>query len=700
MSRSLDALFRPRSVAVIGASRRRGSIAGEVFHNLVSHGFPGAVDPINPAARSVQSVRAYPSIHDVPGDIDLAVIVVPQPAVLETVDACIERGVRGLVVITAGFAEIGPSGRALQDELVRRVRARGVRMLGPNCLGLLNTDPAIQLDATFAPTWPPGGTVAIASQSGAVGLALLDYARELGIGISQFASTGNKADVSGNDMLEYWEDDPATRIILLYLESLGNPVRFMQIARRVSRTKPIVVVKSGRTAAGARAAASHTGALAGMDVAVDALLGQAGVIRTDTMEELFDLTVLLANQPVPAGERIAIVTNAGGPAIMASDACESRGLVLPALSPRTVDALRAFLPEAASVGNPVDMLASASASDYERALRIILADEGVDAVLVLFVPPIVTEAIDVSTAIKAATRDASKPVSVCLVGTHGVPAALAALREAKLPTYSFPEGAALALARAVRYGRWLRRPPGVTPEIAVDRERARAVLDRSKDGWLAPDDVRELLAAYGLRVPRSHVARDAADAVRAAEAIGFPVALKLVSRQIVHKTDVGGVHLDLGSPEDVTRSFEAIRRSLAERDLLDQMDGVLVQEMLYGIETYVGMTRASDFGALVGFGIGGINIELWRDIAFRVHPLTDVDADEMLAQIRGAPLLEGFRGAPPADKQALSDAILRVDRMIGDHPAIQELDINPLCALPPGSGAVAIDARIRIERRK
>jgi acetate---CoA ligase (ADP-forming) len=700
VSVSLDALFRPRSVVVIGASRRRGSIAGEVFHNLVTRGFPGPIFPVNPAAHAVQSVRAYPSIDEVPDDIDLAVIAVPQRAVLDAVTACARRGVRGVVVITAGFAEVGAEGKALQDELVRVVRSHGMRMLGPNCLGLLNTDPAVQLNATFAPTWPPPGSVAIASQSGAVGLALLDYARDLGIGISMFASTGNKAELSGNDLLEYWEDDPSTRVILLYLESFGNPVRFMRIARRVSREKPIVVVKSGRTAAGARAATSHTGVLAGMDVAVDALLGQAGVIRTDTMEELFDLTVLLANQPAPVGERVAILTNAGGPAIMASDACESRGLALPDLTPGTIAALRAFLPKAASIGNPVDMLASASAEDYEKALQLLLRDEHVDSVLVLFVPPIVTEATQVAEAIRRATRAATKPVLACLVGTHGVQTALQALREARVPAYAFPEGAVLALARAVRYGRWLGRPEGTVPELAnVSKERARAILGRPDAGWLSPAEVREVLSAYGLRVPRSQVVHSADEAVRAADAIGYPVVVKLVSREIIHKTEVGGVHLGLTAANAVKGAFEAIRHNLSARGLDEKMEGAVVQEMVTeGVETYLGMTQAPGFGALIGFGIGGVNVEMWRDVVFRVHPLTDVDAREMLEQIRGRPLLEGFRGTPLADKDALVDAILRIDRMVGDNPELQELDINPLAALPHGQGVVAIDARMRVAR--
>jgi acetyl coenzyme A synthetase (ADP forming)-like protein len=697
----LDALFRPRSVAVVGASRKRGSISGEIFHNLLASGFPGPIYPVNPAARSVQSVRAYPSVLDIPDEVDLAVIVVPQRIALSAVQECAQKGIRGIVMITAGFAEVGDEGKAAQEEIVRVIRRHGIRMLGPNCLGLLNTDPAVQLNSTFAPTWPPTGHVAIASQSGALGISLLDYARNLGIGISMFASTGNKADLSGNDLLEYWEQDDATRLILLYLESFGNPVRFMEIARRVSEKKPILVVKSGRTAAGARAASSHTGALAGMDVAVDALLGQAGVIRTDTMAELFLLAGLLTNQPVPQGDRVAILTNAGGLGIMASDACESRGLQLPELSSNTLDSLRSFLPRAASIANPLDMLASASAEDYERSLQLLLRDEQIDSVIVLFVPALVTEAAEMAKAVVRASRERPKPVLVCPVGTHGVPAALRILREAKIPTYAFPEEAALALAHAVRYGQWLRKPKGVIPDLPdVSPARARSVLEGREAGWLTADEVRILLSAYGIRVPHSQVVQSVAEAEEAARSIGGTVAVKLVSREIQHKTEVGGVHLGLSTPQEAGEAFEAIRASLAAQGLAEKMDGALVQEMIQGgVETYVGSTEAPGFGMLLGFGIGGINVELWKDVVFRVHPLTDADAREMIDQIRGRALLEGFRGMPPADKEAIASSILRVDRMVGDNPEIRELDLNPLIALPPGQGVVAIDARVRVEPR-
>ncbi|MBI4508896.1 MAG: acetate--CoA ligase family protein [Deltaproteobacteria bacterium] len=700
---SLDPLFFPRSVAVVGASRSRGTIGGEIFHNLISDGFPGPVYPVNPTAIAVQSVRASASVREIPGPVDLAIIVVPRDKVLDAVDDCHEKGVKGLVVISAGFKETGPSGKKVEDQLVERVRRYGMRMVGPNCMGLLNTDPRVKLNATFAPTWPPSGNVAFSSQSGALGLAILDYARELGIGISTFVSMGNKADVSGNDLLEYWEADPATRVILLYLESLGNPVRFMQIARRVGRTKPIVVVKSGRTEAGARAASSHTGAMAGTDVAVEALLHQAGVIRTDTIEELFDTALILANQPAPKGNRVAILTNAGGPGIMASDACESRGLKLPSLSASTDQSLRSFLPPEASTRNPVDMIASASATSYEKALRLLLEDEAVDSVIVLFVPPIVTEAADVAFAIRRAASGASKPVITCFMGTHGIPEALSSLREGKFPSYSFPEAAAIALSHAVRYGRWRGRPEeGQVSVSGAAPGRARAtLLARGAGGregrWLNTDEVRQILGAFGISMPVAVFAQGVEEAASASEAIGFPVAVKLASRTIVHKTDVGGVILGIAEADGVRNAVRSIEERLEHLGKRADMDGVIVQQMVpRGVETFVGVTQVPHFGKLIGFGIGGVNVEIWNDVVFRVHPLTRSDAEEMVEKIRGAKLLRGFRGAPSADREALVDTILRISALVEALPELQELDINPLVARPPGEGVIAVDARIRV----
>jgi acetyl coenzyme A synthetase (ADP forming)-like protein len=702
---TLDALFRPRSVAVIGASRRRESLSGQVFHNLISRRFPGAVYPVNPGSDVVQSVPAYPSIADVPVAVDLAVIVVPRDHVLPALEACGERGVRAAIVITAGFKETGKHGRALEDELLACARRHGMRLVGPNCLGVINTEPELDLNATFSAAWPPTGNVAFSSQSGALGVAILGHARSLGIGIRHFISVGNKADVSGNDLLEYWEKEPGVELILLYLESLGNPQRFMQIARRVARRKPIIVVKSGRTEAGAQAASSHTGSLAGLDVAVDALFEQAGVLRTDTLEELFDLTLLLANQPIPGGQRVGILTNAGGPGIMATDACVSRGLVLPELAADTVSALAAFLPPEASLRNPVDMIASAGPADFGEATRLLLADDAIDTVLVLYVPPVATDAPAVAEAIRDAAAGAQKPLLTCFMGLHGLSDALEPLRQGRIPSYAFPEAAALALSRAARYGRWLECPSGTVPELPdVQLARARNVVDsaRSETGrpyWLDATEASELLSAYGIATPGQVLATNAEEAVRAATSLGYPVAIKLASATIIHKSDVGGVVLGVSNERGVREAFSQIRDRLEGLGRGAEMSGVNVQQMApTGVETFIGVTQDPAYGALIGFGIGGVAVEIWRDVVFRVHPLTDVDAAAMLAQIRGAKLLDGYRGAAPADRLALAEALLRVSRLVGDCPEITELDLNPLVAQPPGQGVLAVDARILISR--
>jgi len=711
----LDALFRPRSIAVIGASRERGTIGAEIFHNLVHHGFNGAVYPVNPNAQVVQSVHAYPDLERVPGPVDLAVVVVPAALVVEAVRACGEKGVRAVVVISAGFKEVGDEGRARERELVEVVRTYGMRLVGPNCLDVINTEPAVCLDGTFAPVYPPGGRVAFSSQSGALGLAILETATALNLGISHFVSVGNKADVSGNDLIEYWEQDPGTAVILLYLESFGNPRRFTQIARRVARRKPIIVVKSGRTTAGMRAAMSHTGALAGTDRAVDALCAQSGVIRTDTIEELFDVAMLVANQPIPRGSRVGIVTNAGGPGIMASDACESHGLEVPELGTATVEALRAFLPREAGIRNPVDMIASATPESFERAVRLVADDPGVDAVLVIYVPPIVTTPEEVAQAIvrgsEAANRAASgrgvppKPVLTCFMGSHGVPEGLRSLHEGNVPSYTFPEAAAIALARAVRYGIWLAEPEGslvsfddLDPAAATDA--IAPALRRALPGasaWLRPGEVRELLAAYGIAMPDQAVAASAAAAAEAARRIGFPVAVKLASDAVSHKSEIGGVVLGLEDEAGVLDAWAGIESRLRAAGQAGDMQGVMVQSMVPGgVEAIVGVTHDPSFGPLLMFGLGGIYVELLKDVVFRLHPITDRDARAMVRAPRSFPLLEGYRGAPPADIAALEQLLLRISQLVGDHPEIIEMDLNPIKALPPGHGCRVVDARIAV----
>ena len=711
----LDAVLRPRSVAVIGASRERGTIGAELFHNLIAHGFAGVVYPVNPRAPVVQSVRAYPDLAHLPGPVDLALIAVPAAQVLEAVRACAAHGVQGVVVISAGFKEVGDEGAARERELVEVVRAHGMRLVGPNCLGVVNTEPAVRLDATFAPVFPPPGMVAFSSQSGALGLAILETATQLNLGISHFVSIGNKADVSSNDLIEYWERDPGTAVILLYLESFGNPRRFTRIARRVARRKPIAIVKSGRTRAGMRAAMSHTGSLAGTDKAVDALCVQSGVIRTDTLEELFDVAMLVAHQPIPRGRRVGIVTNAGGPGIMASDACESHRLEVPELGEATLEGLRAFLPREAGIRNPVDMIASARPESFERAVHLVADDPGIDAVLVIYVPPIVTQPEEVAQAIvrgaeaaghAAAARGVpAKPVLACFMGSHGVPDALRSLSESNVPSYTFPESAAIALARAADYGVWLAKPEGRIPALGeIDGSRAddaiAGALGRAAAGapaWLRPAEVRALLGAYGIASPEQAVATDADAAVAAARRIGFPVAVKLVSDAVTHKSEVGGVVLDVADESGVRAAFTGIAARLRTAGQARDMQGVAVQAMVRdGIEAIVGVTHDPSFGPMLMFGLGGTQVELLKDVVFRLPPITDLDAAEMVRAPRGFPLLEGYRGGPAADIAALETLLLRVSQLVGDHPEIVEMDLNPIKALAPGRGCRVVDARVAV----
>jgi acetyl coenzyme A synthetase (ADP forming)-like protein len=703
-SASIRAFFHPRRVAVIGASRQRGTIGAEIFHNILRHGFTGVVYPVNPRADVVGAVRAYPSILDVPDDVDLAIVAVPAQHVLEVAEECARKGVRGLVVISAGFKETGEEGMERERELLAKARSYGMRVIGPNCMGLLNTDPAVSLNATFSPVFPPAGNVGFLSQSGALGLAILDYARKLNIGLSTFVSVGNRADVSANDLIQYWEEDPSTTVILLYLESFGNPRKFARLARRASATKPIVAVKSGRTAAGSRAASSHTGALASLDVASDALFRQAGVTRTDTLDQLFDVANLLAHQPLPKGRRVVILANGGGPAILAADACESYGLDVPALSEGTLAALHEFLPPEAGLQNPVDMVAAATAEDYARALRILLQDDGVDSMIVIFTPPLVTLPEAVAKAIREAAAEAQgqKPILACFLSARGAPPELGSGEAGLVPSFGFPEAAALALARACEYAEWLQRPKGNVPKLdGVDSELGRAVVEKAlakgagEPAWLDAESSSRLLQAYGIRVARSKLVKSTAAAAQAAREIGLPVALKLASSTITHKSDVAGVWLQLTSELDVRGAFDFIRERMRQLKRLREMEGAIVQEMIHGgIEAIVGVTQDPSFGPLIMFGLGGVYVELLKDVVFRIHPLTDVDAEEMVRSVQSYPLLEGWRGSAPGDIPALQDLLLRISAMVEDLPEIAEMDLNPVKVLPPGRGCVVVDTRV------
>ncbi|MBI5586059.1 MAG: GNAT family N-acetyltransferase [Deltaproteobacteria bacterium] len=704
---SLLPFFRPNAVAVIGASRKESSLGFLVVKSLMTNRFQGPVYPVNPKAEVIYSIRASHSVRELPEQVDLAIVIVPKEAVPQVVDDCAALGVRALIVISAGYAEEGVAGLRLQEALVEKVRGYGMRLVGPNCLGLMNTDPEFRLNASFSPVFPPAGRIALSSQSGALGLAILGFTQQLELGLSKFISIGNKADVTGNDLLQYWEGDPHTDVILLYLESFGNPRRFARIARRVSRAKPIVAVKSGRTTAGKRAAGSHTAALAASDVAVDALFHQTGVIRAETLEEMFDLAAVLSSQPLPPGRRVAIVTNAGGPGILCADTCEAEGLTVPELSGKIQADLRAVIPRAASLGNPVDMIASATPEEYRQAIEILLSSEEIDALIVIYIPviaetEIVSQAIHQGVLAARAAGAASKPVLACMMVGEGLTGSLKFAEEI-IPTFAFPESVARVLSRVAEYAEWRRLPPGMYPdfedlEIEPVREICHRVLRERGAGWLTAEEVQKILKAVGLPQAAGGLARTVEEAVELAVKIGFPVAAKVSSPQIVHKTEVGGVRLNLADEAAVREAFSVLQSALKNAENLQDPGGIWIQPMISGgVEIMVGVTEDPVFGPLVAFGLGGIHVEVMGDVRFRVTPLTDRDARELVREIRGFRLLTGFRGNPPADIEALEEVLLRVSRLVEEVPEITDLDLNPIMTRPPGQGYVIVDARIRVD---
>ncbi len=702
---SLRPLLRPRSIAVIGASNRENSLGAAILRNLFELGFHGPIYPVHPKASFVHSTKAYPSLEAIPDEIDLAVIVVPRQFVEGVMQECASKKVKGVVVITAGYKETGTEGAKAEQRILEIARGAGIRLIGPNCMGIISTDPETRMDATFSPTPPPEGTVAIGTQSGALGVVMLEYARELNLGVSDFVSMGNKADVSSNDLLQWWENDPRTNVILLYLESFGNPRKFAALARRINHKKPIIAVKSGRSRKGLQAASSHTGSLAGADKAVEALLVQTGVIRVDTVDELFDTAAFLAHQPVPKGRRVGIVTNAGGPAILATDACEAWGLQMPDLDDSLKARLAEFLPKEASFKNPVDMIASAGAEEFEKATRVMLESDQIDALLVLVVRPIIMNASEIGRAVVRGAAGSNKPVLSCFMGRQGIPEALSSLKEAQIPSYAFPESAIRVLSRVARYGEWKERPHGSIPELPdFDRDKISAVLEHARarlgteGGWLSPGEVDELLTHCGIATPVSRFARDGVAAREIARTIGFPVVMKVIAEGVEHKTDVGGVHVDIRNEDEVEQAFKTIRQSLIEHDIPpDVMSGVMIQPLIKnGTEAIVGASCDPSYGHLIMFGLGGVHVELLRDVAFRLAPMTDMDAKELVRGIRGYPLLDGFRGADLADVPKLEEIILRVSTLVSTFPEIQEMDLNPVKVLARGKGCVTVDARVRV----
>jgi acetyl coenzyme A synthetase (ADP forming)-like protein len=695
---AVSRFLEPRSVAVVGASRRRGTVSGEIFHNILEGGYGGVVYPVNPSADVVQSVRAYPDVPSIPGDLDLAVIAVPAKFVADAARQCAEKGVPAIVVISAGFGEVGEEGLALQHELVEICREAGIRLIGPNCLGVLNTQDGVSLNATFAPGMPPPGGVGFVTQSGALGLTLIDLAGSRGLGVSSFASIGNRADITANDMLEYWEEDERTRVAMLYIESFSNPRRFSTVARRIGRSKPVVVVKSGRSAAGARATESHTGALiSASDVTVDALFDQVGVIRTDSLAELLDVASLLANQPLPAGRRVGIITNAGGPAIMCADTCEAAGLEVPPMPEEVRHALSEILAPEASLNNPVDMIATASADQYRRTIAAMADWDGIDALIVIFIRPLLTRAEDVAEAVQAACAELPRelPVQAVFMSAEDHAAIDTA---AGVPVHLYPEDAARALGRVMRHVEWRARPHEDPPVFAdADAELGAVTIARALErggGWLDLAEITELLGHHGISMPEWRSVDDPVAAGHAAEEMGGRVALKAAGPAIVHKTDFGAVRVGLQGAAEVSWAAVEMDEELGEAGV-DRQNFIVQSMVEEGTELLVGVVSDPVFGPVLACGAGGTQAELLKDVAVRICPLNRQEAGEMVRSLAVYPLLTGYRGAPAADLDALEELLLRISSMVEAHHEIVELDLNPVMAGP--DGALAVDARIRVK---
>jgi len=704
---SLRAFLNPRSVAVIGASRTLHTIGNFVFRNLIQQDFNGVVYPVNPNAEAIAAIRAYPSINEIPGDVDLAIIIVPAEKVQQVVEECAHKGVKGVVVLSSGFADIGKDGVERQQRLVKTIRNYGMRMLGPNCMGMINTNPGVNLNATFSPVFPPHGNIAFVTQSGVLGSAILMFATSLNTGLSTFVSIGNRADISSNELLQYWEDDPDTDVVLLYLESFGNPRKFARIARSITAKKPVVAVTSNWTHRLPRAITSQTAAMATEQAATEALFKQAGILRVDTLEDLFNTGSLLANQPLPAGNRVAIISNAGGPAMLTAEACKARGMQVPCFTQHTAMMLKAVSAPRAILSNPIDLSSEYSMDHYKETLKLVLNDDNIDIAVVIFIPAIPQLSEEFASIIREMAplyRQKGKPLVTSFLGLSGARVELGSREKGFVPSFAFPESTASALTRALEFSQRLRKPVGKMPEFTdINKERADSIIDSAlkksgtKQLWLDAEAILGLLDCYGIKFVTLKLAKTPVEAATAAMEIGCPVAVKVLSTSILQKTDVEGVILDCRTQQDVENAFTRISENMKTIGKSKEMDGAIIQKMVQGgIEVMVGVTQHPSFGPLIMFGLGGVYVELFKDVIFNLHPLTDIDASEMIRSVKAYQLLEGWRGTKRSDIGSIEDLLLRISTLVENHPQILEMDLNPVKVLPEGSGYLVVDGRIMV----
>lgn len=700
LKEQMDKIMRPKAIAVVGASTKPKTIGSEIMQRLRDYKFNGKVYPVNPKGGMIEGFQAYTSIAEIPGEVDLAVIVVNAKFVLDTIDQCHAKGIKGLCIITAGFKETGAEGAEAEKQLLAKVKEYGMKCVGPNCLGVLNTNPEISMDATFAESLPVAGDIGFVSQSGALGGGILNILKDLNLGFAQFISIGNQADVNAETALEYWENEDDVKQILLYMESIQNPSNFRKLASRITKKKPILALKSGRSAAGASAASSHTGSLAGADKAADALLKQCGVIREFSLKNLFANAKAFSNCPIPKGNRVAIVTNSGGPGIMATDAvCES-GMQMAKISDKTKEELRSFLPSAASVKNPIDMIASAPIEHYKQTLETVLKDPEVDMVAVIYLPFLGLKDIDVAKALmEIKAKNPEKPILGVFMTKSEFFTEISNM-DVNMPFYMYAEEAAEAMSRLDRQRKWMERPEGKMPVYDVDKAKAEKIIKGAvAEGraQLTTLESIDVLDAYGIRACKYGLATNEQEVVNLGNSIGYPVVMKMTSKTTSHKTDVGGVRVNIQSEEQLRAEYKDLIAKLTEKGLIDGLEGVIIQEMVKGNREMVcGIATDPQYGPMMMFGLGGVFIETMKDVTFRIAPLTDVDADEMIKSVKAYELLKGARGTKPANIEQIQETLLRLSQMVNDFKFIDELDINPLLISEKTGEGIAVDGRIKV----
>jgi acetyltransferase len=707
MAKNIEYIMSPRSIAVVGATNRPGSVGLAVFHNILTAGFHGVLYPVNPKWNSVQSVKAYPKLIDIPDEVDLAVIIVPAETVCSVLEDAGQKQVKGAIIVSAGFKEVGGHGVELENSVKEVIAKYGIRLVGPNCLGVINNNENVRMNASFATKMPKLGNIAFISQSGALCTAVLDYAEGRDIGFSKFISFGNKADVNEIDLLRYLKDDPDTHVILMYLEDITNGREFLETAREITwqAHKPILAVKSGRSAEGARAAASHTGALVGSDNAYDAIFYQSGILRVEGIAELFNRAVAFAKQPIPKGNRIAIVTNAGGPGIMATDAAIRHNLEIATLSDETKQKLKKELPSTANIENPVDVIGDATHKRYEAAIRYVLEDEGVDGAIVILSPQAMTDIMETAEIVPRVAKDIDKPVLCSFMGIVDVSEGVKYLEKNGIPNYPFPEAAVRSMSSMAYYGGLLNLQKREIRRIAADRDTAAVVIKNKLEGrdsyYMSEKEANEILQCYGFPVLKSILLKDVSQVDEAAGEFVFPVAMKISSPDIIHKFDVGGIRLKIKTKEEARKAFEDIIANVKKFNPSAKIDGVIMERMAKGgVEVILGAVRDPKFGPICMFGLGGTFVEAVKDVTFRLAPMWEISAEIMIRTIKAYSILKGVRGAPPCDIDAIKDCVLRLSQLVSEHPEIAELDINPLIVYPERQGCVVADSRILLTRPK